>query len=60
MSFENVLKLRIPAKLRDRLDAAADRTARSRSDLAREGLLIGLEALVRRAPGGGDNPPRAS
>ncbi len=60
MSFENVLKLRIPATLRDRLDAAADRTARSRSDIAREGLVIGLETLVRRVPGGDNDPPQAA
>lgn len=60
MSFDNVLKLRIPATLRERLDDAADRTARTRSDLAREGLVIGLEALTRRVSSGDDNPPQAA
>jgi predicted transcriptional regulator len=60
MNFANVLKLRIPSTLRDRLDDAARVSARSRSDVAREGLAIGLETLVRRVPGSDDNPPQAA
>ena len=60
MRFATVLKLRIPATLQARLDDAASRSARTRSDLAREGLVIGLEALVRRVPGDDSTPSQAA
>lgn len=60
MRFGRVLKFRIPATLEARLDDAASRSARTRSDLAREGLVIGLESLVRRVSGGDDLPPEAA
>ena len=58
MNFHNVLKIRIPATLHDRIEAAAARSARKKSDLLREGLVIGLEALSRRIPD--DDAPRAA
>lgn len=49
MRFGKILKFRIPAHLEARLDDVANRSARSRSDLAREGLVIGLEHLILQA-----------
>lgn len=50
-SFESMLRVRIPASLQSRLDAAADRFARTNSDIAREAIVIGLEHLSRRSGG---------
>lgn len=60
MNFHNVLKIRIPATLRDRLDDAADRTARTRSDLTREAIIIGLQQLTLRHSGNDTSPPQAA
>lgn len=58
MNLSTTVKLRIPATLHDRIEAAAARSARKKSDLLREGLVIGLEALSRRIPD--DDAPRAA
>jgi predicted DNA-binding protein len=58
--MNRVLKFRLPETLAERIDAVASRTARTRSDLARESLAIGFETVARRAPGDDDNPPQAA
>lgn len=60
MRFGKILKFRIPEHLETRLDDAASRSARTRSDLAREGLVLGLEQLVRRVPEDNDFPPKVA
>jgi predicted transcriptional regulator len=59
MSFANVLKFRIPADLQARLDETAAKSARVRSDVAREAVVIGLREIARRAVGD-ETPPQAA
>jgi hypothetical protein len=56
--FDSMLRVRIPASLQARLDAAANRSARTNSDIAREAIVLGLEHLAQRT--GGETPPHAA
>lgn len=56
--FSSMLRVRIPDSLHARLDATADRAARTHSDLAREALVIGLERLSRQYAS--DQSPQAA
>lgn len=60
-SMNRILKFRLPESLDARLEDAASRSARTRSDLARESLVIGLAALIKRLPGeSDDDAPQAA
>jgi predicted DNA-binding protein len=60
MNFDNVLKLRISRGLRERLDEIAARADRTKSDVTREAVVIGLHHLARRVPGDDGTPPQAA
>lgn len=46
--FNSLLRVRIPDSLAARLEATADASARTYSDLVRESLVIGLERFTNR------------
>lgn len=58
--MNRVLKFRLPDALDSRLEDAASRSARTRSDVARESLALGLAALAVRIPTDDNLPPQAA
>lgn len=56
-SFNSLLRVRIPDSLAARLEATADASARTLSDMTREALIIGLERFNSRL---GDDAPKAA
>jgi predicted DNA-binding protein len=60
MTHGNILKFRIPSDLHSRLEATAARSARTRSDVTREAIVIGLAALAMRIPAEDNSPPQAA
>jgi hypothetical protein len=49
-SFDDVLRVRVPVSLNERLKRTASAYARSPSDVVREAVVIQLNRLGRRAP----------
>lgn len=58
-AFATLLRVHIPNSLQARLDATAAQSARTRSDVVREAVIIGLDQLTRRTAGS-ENPPKAA
>jgi predicted DNA-binding protein len=59
MRFNSQVNIRLPGDLKARIDDAANRSARSHSDIIREGLAIGLAHLTSRVPAD-TFPPKAA
>lgn len=60
-SFDDVLRVRVPASLSERLRQTADAYARSSSDVVREAVVIQLDRLSRLKPANDDRqPPEAA
>lgn len=55
--FNSLLRVRIPDALAARLEATADASARTLSDMTREALIIGLERFNSRL---NDDAPKAA
>jgi predicted transcriptional regulator len=60
MSLSTVIKLRVPADLRRSIDETAAMSARTRSDVTREAVVIGLQQLSRRISSNEQSPPQAA
>jgi hypothetical protein len=63
-NFHDVLKVRVPSSLSERLRATANQYARSPSDVVREAVVVQLNRLRRRISFDGSdadfNPPQAA
>ena len=59
-SYDDVLRVRIPSALSERLRATANQFARSPSDVVREAVVVQLDRLARRIPGQDMHPPEAA
>ena len=59
---DNVLRIRLPSALADRLKQKASEHGRTSSDVAREGLIIQLRRLERELPSSNfhSEPPQAA
>ena len=60
---DNVLRIRLPSSLADRLKQRANEFGRTASDVAREGMILNLRRLETQkfdAVNNNDEPPRAA
>lgn len=63
-NYDDILRIRVPSSLTDRLRKTASHYARSPSDVVREAVVVRLDELSRRKPAAanddGGAPPQAA